>query len=85
MALLVVALVRLPGVKLRVSCALCLRDPEHSWRCRKITVSQEPSICSGISAPLAHPLASPTVRAEIITELILERAGPVIFKTFSGI
>ena len=23
-----------------------------------------------------------TVRAEIITELILERAGPVIFKTF---
>ena len=27
-----------------------------------------------------HP--SPTVRAEIITELILKRAGPVIFKTF---
>ena len=24
-----------------------------------------------------------TVRAEIITELILKRAGPVIFKTFS--
>ena len=26
--------------------------------------------------------AQTTVRAEIITELILERAGPVIFKTF---
>ena len=29
-----------------------------------------------------HVFGPSTVRAEIITELILKRAGPVIFKTF---
>ena len=31
---------------------------------------------------LARPFFPITVRAEVITELILERAGPVILKTF---